>query len=104
MSGLLLVLAGADPDTVSLDWLLSRIGTEPAREQLLAFVSKAAGVDAAGNPIGFHNIASLRDVCWKAFLAELENKYGGFAGWVTKVLGFSDDDLKVIAKNLCTSV
>ncbi|KAB5577619.1 protein-tyrosine phosphatase-like protein [Coniochaeta sp. 2T2.1] len=103
LSGMLLALAGADPDTVSLDWLLSRIGTEPAREQLLAFVKHAAGVESTSNPTSFHNIASLREVCWKAFLSELESKYGGFAGWVTKVFGFSDDDLKVIAKNLGAS-
>jgi hypothetical protein len=99
---MLLTLAGAEPDTVSLDFLLSRVGTEPAREQLLAFAKKGSRIDSMDAP-GFHNLASLRDECWKAFLGALDSEYGGFTGYVTKSLGFSEDDLKVIVKNLTAS-
>lgn len=102
LSGLLLTLAGADPDTVSLDFLLSRIGTEPAREQLLAFAKRESRVKSVDDP-GFLNLASLRAVCWDAFLSALDRKYGGFHGYVTKKLGFSEDDLGVIVKNLGAS-
>jgi hypothetical protein len=33
----------------------------------------------------------------------LDKQYGGFSGWVKKVLGFSDEDVKVIARNLGVS-
>jgi protein tyrosine/serine phosphatase len=99
LSGMLLTLAGADTDTVSLDFLLSRIGTEPAREQLLAFAKKGSRIDSEDAP-GFHNLANLREVCWNAFLSALDHELGGFSGYVTKTLGFSDHDLKVIVKNL----
>jgi len=99
---MLLRLAGADPDTVCLDFLLSRIGTEPAREQLLAFAKKGSRIDSEDAP-GFHNLVSLREVCWNAFLSALDREYGGFSGYVTKTLGFSDDDLSVIVKNLGAS-
>lgn len=92
----------ADADTVSLDFLLSRIGTEPAREQLLAFAKKESRIKSTDDP-GFLNLASLRVVCWDAFLGALDCEYGGFHGYVTKTLGFSEDDLKVIQKNLGTS-
>lgn len=102
VSGLLLTLAGADPDTVSLDFLLSRIGTEPAREQLLAFAKKGSRVQSVDQP-GFHNLANLREVCWKAFLSALDREHGGFSGYVTKTLGFSDEELNAIVKNLGAS-
>ncbi|OIW28900.1 hypothetical protein CONLIGDRAFT_397592 [Coniochaeta ligniaria NRRL 30616] len=102
LSGLLMTLAGADPDTVSLDFLLSRIGTEPAREQLLAFAKKESRIMSTDQP-GFHNLANLREVCWNAFLSALDREYGGFSGYATKELGFSDEDLKVIVENLRTS-
>lgn len=102
MAGLLLTLAGADPDTVSLDFLLSRIGTEPAREQLLAFAKRESRAKSTEDP-GFLNLASLRTVCWNAFLGALDREYGGFRGYVTKELGFSERDLEVIVKNLGAS-
>lgn len=102
MSALLLTLVGADAETVSLDWLVSRIGTEPAREQLLAFAKKGSRIDSVDAP-GFHNLASLREVCWNAFLSALDRDYEGFAGYVTKTLGFSEADVKTIVKNLTAS-
>lgn len=99
---MLLTLAGADPETVTLDFLLSRVGTEPARELLLSFARKGAGVESDDAP-GFKNLCSLRASCWNAFLAGAERKYGGFSGYVTGTLGFSEDELAVIVRNLTTS-
>ncbi|KAK0752517.1 protein-tyrosine phosphatase-like protein [Schizothecium vesticola] len=98
-SALLLALAGTDAEAVELDFMLSRIGTEPAREQLLAFAlrgSGAAGVDAPG----FRNMCNLRVSSWRRFVQGLEREYGGWEGYVTGALGFSDDELKVIKRNL----
>ncbi|SPQ22116.1 12fb2916-9243-4fd9-b33b-56a64b7f9621 [Thermothielavioides terrestris] len=99
VAGLLLTLAGASRETVALDFILSRIGTEPAREQLLAFAlhgSRAASVETPG----FHNMLSLRISCWEAFVKAVETEYGGFEGYVTKTLGFSEEDLAKIRDNL----
>jgi len=79
--------------------MLSRIGTEPAREQLLAFAlrgSGAVGVDAPG----FRNMCSLRVSSWRRFVQGLEREHGGWEGYVTDALGFSDEELTVIKRNL----
>ena len=99
VAGLLLALAGADADTIRLDFMLSRIGTEPAREQLLAFAMRGAGVDSADAP-GFYNLCSLKEACWDAFGRAVERDYGGWDGYVTGALEFSEADLATIKKNL----
>lgn len=104
-------LAGYDPEIIRTDFLLSRIGYEPAREQLIKFALKGAGVDVEANPDlsqlydapGFYNLASLKTVCWDAFVDVVDKEYGGFRGYVTNVLGFSEDDLVTIKKNLTQS-
>lgn len=95
----MLSLAGASADTVVLDFMLSRIGTEPAREQLLAFAMKGAGVDSIEAP-GFYNLCSLRVSAWERFVEAVEREYGGWDGYVTNTLGFSEEDLVTIKRNL----
>lgn len=107
LAGMLETLAGYDEETVQADYLLSRIGIEVAREQLLGFAKKYSqgvasnGSSEAGFDVpGFHNLVSLRVTCWNAFVEAVGREYGGFEGYVTKVLGFSDEDLVKIKKNL----
>jgi hypothetical protein len=99
VAGLLHALAGADRDTIVLDFLLSRIGTEPAREQLMQFALKGSMAEGMDAP-GFANLANLRAVCWEAFVATVETDYGGWDAYVTRTLGFSTEDLAVIKRNL----
>ncbi|KAI0551988.1 protein-tyrosine phosphatase-like protein [Xylaria curta] len=100
--GLLLALAGASGDAIATDWQLSRIGTEPVRAMLLEFARK--GTDAYGDDQpGFYNLTSLRKSCWEAFANAVEKQYGGFDKFVTDRLGFSQDDLAKIKKNLTNS-
>jgi protein tyrosine/serine phosphatase len=101
LSGLLLSLAGTPPDLVELDFMLSRIGTEPAREQLLAFALKGSGAESVDAP-GFYNLCSLKVQCWRAFVKGVEREYGGWEGYVTKQLGFSPAELETIKRNLVT--
>lgn len=49
---------------------------------------------------GFYNLVSLKPACWDAFVEVVGKKYGGFEGYVTKVLGFSDEDLVKIKRHL----
>ncbi|KXX79302.1 Tyrosine-protein phosphatase [Madurella mycetomatis] len=99
VAGLLLTLAGASPETVELDFLLSRIGTEPAREQLMAFAMQGSGARSVDAP-GFHNLCNLKLSCWQAFVKAVEQEHGGFEGYVKGTLGFSDGDLAKIRRNL----
>lgn len=99
MAGLLQALAGTAPDDVMLDYMLSRIGTEPAREKLLSFAMASVGTSDPDVP-GFWNLASLRPTFWDAFLQGLGDEFGGWDGYVIKWLGFSQEDLHTIKKNL----
>lgn len=108
LAGLLENLAGYAPEVVQTDFLLSRIGYEPAREPLIKFAIQGAGVDTGDNPDlelfydmpAFYNLISLKASCWDAFVNAVKRDYGGFEGYVTKVLGFSDKDLLKIRGNL----
>lgn len=92
-------LAGGDSEAIIFDFMLSRIGTEPAREKLLAFAMKGSGAESIDAP-GFHNMCSLKPAGWAAFVQAAEEEYGGFEGYVTKTLGFSEEDLVTIKTNL----
>jgi len=96
---MLLSLAGVDGDTITLDFMLSRIGTEPGREQLLAFAMRGTGVKSVDEP-GFYNLCSLKVASWERFVKGVEREYGGWDSYVTKTLGFSEEDLAKIKKNL----
>ncbi|KLU91169.1 hypothetical protein MAPG_09692 [Magnaporthiopsis poae ATCC 64411] len=100
LAGLLATLAGQDPTLVELDYMLSRVGVEPAREMLLGFVMQGSGAKSKDDP-GFYNLASLRPSSWRAFLDAVAKQYdGGLRGYARDVLGFSDDELRLIAYNL----
>jgi hypothetical protein len=82
-----------------LDFLLSRVGTEPAREQLMQFALKGSGAYSFDDP-GFQNMAELREKCWDAFVAEAGKKYGGFWGYAVTELELGEDGVKKIRENL----
>lgn len=122
LAGLLESLAGYDAVTIRTDFLLSRIGYEPAREQLLRFALEGTGITAKSDLLaassssssssseltdlfdsvpGFWNLTSLKPVYWDAFVQAVNDKFvGGFAGYVTSVLGFGEEDLATIRRNL----
>ncbi|KAK7952109.1 uncharacterized protein PG986_007837 [Apiospora aurea] len=102
ISGLLLTLAGSSPDTVTLDYLLSRIGTEPVRKQLIAFAMAGTHAKSEDQP-GFLNLCSLTAASWNAFVNGVQRDYGGFEKFVTQKLGFSAEDVTTIKKNLMSS-
>ncbi|RGP65357.1 hypothetical protein FLONG3_9253 [Fusarium longipes] len=98
VAGLLQTLAGTKQTDVILDYMLSRIGVEPARERLTLFIKATVGVEDTEVP-GFWNMVSLRPTFWKAFVKGVEAKYGGWDDYV-KGLGFSARDLETIKRNL----
>ncbi|KAI1462640.1 protein-tyrosine phosphatase-like protein [Annulohypoxylon moriforme] len=101
LAGLLLTLAGAPQDVIVLDYLLSRIGTEPVRLMLLDFAVKGTNATSHDQP-GFYNLINLRASSWAAFVDGVQKEYGGFEQFITDKLGFSSDDLAKIKANLTT--
>lgn len=99
VAGLLQSLAGTATDQVIFDYMLSRIGIEIAREKLTAFAVASVGITDPETP-GFWNLTNLKPSYWIAFLEGLQEEYGGWDGYVTKGLGFSEEDLETIKKNL----
>ncbi|KAH7021957.1 tyrosine phosphatase [Ilyonectria destructans] len=98
-AGLLMSLAGASAETVVLDYMLTRVGSEPVRERLLTLASLETGCKDFEAP-GFYNLCSLRMSSWDAFLNELQDVYGGFEGYVASNLGFCKNEVEQIKKNL----
>ncbi|EGO61062.1 hypothetical protein NEUTE1DRAFT_76757 [Neurospora tetrasperma FGSC 2508] len=99
VAGLLLSLAGVSEEDVEMDWMLSRIGTELAREQLLGFAMKGAGARSVESP-GFVNLVSLKRECWRAFVREVKRVYGGWKGYARGVLGLSEGEVERIGRVL----
>lgn len=79
--------------------MLSRIGTEPARDTLVKYALGTLGITDPETP-GFYNLVSLRPQFWDAFLEGLQESFGGWDGYVTKGLGFSEEDLAKVRANL----
>ncbi|KAL2255725.1 hypothetical protein VTK26DRAFT_2809 [Humicola hyalothermophila] len=104
VAGLLLSLAGASADTIRLDYMLSRIGYEVVREQLVgALASSLKGAMPAETgtaAIGLRTMSNLSISCWDAFVKAVDDEYGGFEGYVTGTLGFSAEDVARIKANL----
>lgn len=102
LAGILESLAGYDPKLIQLDWLLSRIGYEPAKAKLMAYAAGAstAGPSEGQKGPGFMNLISLTPSCWDAFLDTVGDKYGGFEGYAISVLGLEKEDLVKIKMNL----
>lgn len=83
--------------------MLSRVGIETQRERLLSVIMAGVGAHFKGpDDPGLYNLSSLRPQFWEAFLEGLEDKYGGWDGYVTSQegLGFSAADVEQIKRNL----
>lgn len=96
---MLLTLAGASQEAITLDYLLSRIGTEPVRLMLLQFAVAGTKATSQEQP-GFYNLVSLRSSSWKAFVDGVQQEHGGFEQFVAEKLGFSKEDMAKIKTNL----
>lgn len=99
VAGLLHALAASTDEASTRDYMLSRIGTEPAREKLLHYAMSTLGVSDPETP-GFYNLVSLRPSFWARFQEALSERFGGWEGYVTIGMGFSKADLDKIKLNL----
>lgn len=101
LAGLIHNLAGTPHDAMIFDYMLSRIGLEPARklfEQKALQVSGAASMETPG----FREMANLRPAYFEALEEGLKEEYGGWEGYVTAEdgLGITKEDLETVKRNL----
>ncbi|KAG5648825.1 hypothetical protein DXG03_000174 [Asterophora parasitica] len=98
---IILKLAGVNDSVIADDYALTRVGREPAREMIMARLSKEP-LFASNNEAAL-NMFTCRHDTMLAFLSLLEDKYGGVEAYCKQFLDLSDDDLNVIRKNILVS-
>lgn len=82
------------------DYMLSRIGIEPAREMLTGFAAESMAGGDAETP-GFWNMVNFRPQSMTRFLEKMGEEYeGGCEGYLRDGLGFSEEDVEKIKENL----
>jgi Tyrosine phosphatase family len=115
---LILGLVNTPREIISRDYALTRIGTEPMRDQLLGVMVQhmsQQGIDEPFKVPGFEALCSASgptilavmkwmDEKWAIEDQELENNpiYSGVYGYLTRELGFSLEDLEVIRNSLAS--
>ncbi len=103
LSNLLHHLAGSDPETAFHDYMLSRIGLEPIREEHEKYIMEKFKIQDRETP-GFWNLVGLRHEYCQALVDALNERFGGWDGYVTAPdgLNISEKDLEVIKVNMRT--
>ncbi|KAF8076680.1 protein-tyrosine phosphatase-like protein [Lyophyllum atratum] len=101
IAALLLKLAGVDTAAIAEDYALTRVGREPAREKIMARLSKEP-LFASNNEAAL-NMFTCRHETMTAFLALLDDKYGGAEAYLHHYLNLPDDDVRVIRNNILVS-
>ncbi|KAL9713129.1 hypothetical protein Ac2012v2_004370 [Leucoagaricus gongylophorus] len=101
IAAILLKLAGVDDESIAEDYALTRVGREPAREMILARLSKEPLF--ASNSEAALNMFTCRHNTMTAFLKLVEEKYNGVEAYVKKYVNFNDDDIASIRKNILIS-
>ncbi|KAF5388337.1 hypothetical protein D9615_000639 [Tricholomella constricta] len=98
IAAILLKLAGVANSAIAEDYALTRVGREPAREMIMARLSKEP-LFASNNEAAL-NMFTCRHETMLAFLSLLEDKYGGVETYAKQRLALSDDDLSKIRSNI----
>jgi protein tyrosine/serine phosphatase len=98
LAAILLALAGASHDTIALDYTLTRIGIEHARERL---AESLRGWNEEWTPrtFGMAQFSAVKGEFILETLRMMIGKYGSVEGYV-RGLGFGDDDLERIREVL----
>lgn len=119
---LALRLTGLDRHTIAKEYELTTFGLLPDHEKikhryvsLIAKIREKGGAEHLEQLIargrknwsveddGFANLISSRNEAMLDTIALLDTKYGGILTYMSKNLGFSDDDIKKIFANLVSS-
>ncbi|WEW60544.1 hypothetical protein PRK78_006031 [Emydomyces testavorans] len=101
LTALILHIAGCAPDVIAREYTLTRIGVEPAREVILKDLLSEKFASDPTMSKGFAGLCSVNYETMIRFLEDLEGSHdGGAEGYVKSSLGFSDEDVVKIKKNL----
>ena len=113
VAALLLNIAEADLEYINQEYALTRFGIEPMREFLMKkLAGEGRAVDLndpkmqahAKIPYVFLSLVRHTDIfridVWTQVFMMIGEQYGDVAGYLTSVLGFNEDDIKQIRKNL----
>ncbi|KAL4247084.1 Protein-tyrosine phosphatase-like protein [Abortiporus biennis] len=98
IAALLLKLAGVDNESIANDYALTRVGREPARQMVMARLSKEP-LFASNNEAAL-NMFSSRPETMHAFLDLLDRTYGGVDKYLKHHVELTDEDIDVIRRNL----
>ncbi|KDR84016.1 hypothetical protein GALMADRAFT_236600 [Galerina marginata CBS 339.88] len=98
MAAIILKLAGVDDESISHDYALTRIGREPAREMIMARLSKEP-LFASNNEAAL-NMFTCRHETMQAFLKHFDKKYGGAVEYLKHYVKLSDEEIATIKRNI----
>ncbi|KAE8359386.1 protein-tyrosine phosphatase-like protein [Aspergillus caelatus] len=99
LAALILLLADTPSDAIVHDFILSRVGIEPARKMLMAAFPTLSGA-VTPESTGWLELMSVRAPAMVAFLDTVEQSFGGVKGYLTGILGFSNEDVEIMRVNL----
>ncbi|KAE8390575.1 protein-tyrosine phosphatase-like protein [Aspergillus alliaceus] len=99
LAALILLLADAPCDAIVHDFVLSRVGVEPARKMLMAAFPTISG-PVTPESAGLLELMSVRAASMVAFLDAVEQSFGGVTGYLTRKLELSNQDVEIIRMNL----
>jgi protein tyrosine/serine phosphatase len=103
IAALMLVIAGVtDPNVVAEEYALTELGFDPAvRKAYADAILKDPAVK--GHRAGVERMLSAKKENLLASLAHVDQEYGGVEGYLKQRLGFSDEDVAAIRKNLTSN-
>lgn len=108
LSALILSLLKAPDHVIAQDYALTRIGTEPFRDVLLAKLLQQMGEQEKGglDTPGMEEVCSVRGPTVLAFLKSMDDEWGGdgkgVEGYLTQEIGLKEEDLVKIRERLAT--
>ncbi|EAS31306.3 uncharacterized protein CIMG_06785 [Coccidioides immitis RS] len=98
-AALVLRVAGVrDDDVIGQEYELTEVGLGSLREEFIQNLLKHPALQ--DDPSGAHRMTSAKAEAIKATLAWLDATYGSVEGYMKKAIGFGDDDIAKIRKNL----
>ncbi|KAF9266334.1 hypothetical protein L218DRAFT_997113 [Marasmius fiardii PR-910] len=102
IAAIILKLTGVDNESIAQDYALTRVGREPARTMIMQRLSKEP-LFASNNEAAL-NMFTCRKETMTAFLALLDEKYGGVEQYLKTILELTDEDINIIRNNLLSSI
>ncbi|KAF6762201.1 protein-tyrosine phosphatase-like protein [Ephemerocybe angulata] len=98
LAAILLKLAGVDDVLIAEDYALTRVGREPAREMIMARLSKEP-LFASNNEAAL-NMFTCRHETMSAFLKHLDEHYKGVEEYLRRYVGLTEGEIETIRSHI----